>query len=304
MRDKARSAKHPEAETVLVPPKQNRWLNVLLATTALVSAFAIAIPSSAAEFQWEGGTSDDWSDGSNWIGGNAPGANDHVVIDTNIPNFPVIDATNVELTYTGADLNRPALVIGATGVGHLTISNGAELVQGGNAYIGRGASSNGVVLVSTESNWTIDGRLRVGSFGEGRLEISGGSVVSNTFSGIGDGGPNGDGEIHVSGSGSLLQNDTTITIGASGGSARLIIDDQGRVENTNGIIGGSGGKGIATVSGSGTVWENTGNLFIGQTGTGEGHLIAENGGRVSANEVVIANFWRYHRSTKHWCGGR
>ncbi|KWO47203.1 hypothetical protein WT98_01270 [Burkholderia territorii] len=74
-----------------------------------------------------------------------------------------------------------AMVIGNSGIGALTISNGGVVDASANStsYIGQAATGVGTVLVTSGAQWTMAGGLVVGNAGTASLTVSdGGSVIA------------------------------------------------------------------------------------------------------------------------------
>ena len=177
--------------------------------------------------------------------------------------------------------NSGNLVVGLSGNGTLTISNGGVVNSAGDG-IGVATGSSGSVLVTGPgSQWNNSGGLGIGP--GGTLTISAGGVV-NDAGGIF---VRANGAATVTGAGSQW-NTGFIEVGFGSGGAALTIQNGGVVNSFNGggggFIGTFGGTGTVTVSGAGSQW-NTGVLEVGAGGTGA--LTIQNGGVVSSTVGVI-----------------
>ncbi|CAN7385211.1 autotransporter domain-containing protein [Polaromonas sp. LjRoot131] len=178
------------------------------------------------------------------------------------------------------------LLVGNTGTGTLTVSNGGT-VSNVIGYLGFDAGSTGNATVTgANSTWTNSGPLTVGNLGQGTLTVSGGGAVSSSggFVGRASGST---GNATVTGAGATWANSSTLSVGFSG-TGTLTVSNGGTVSNTNGLIGwNQGSTGSATVTGAGSTWTNAGVLNVGRDGTGT--LAVSDGGRVSNTDGAIGD---------------
>jgi fibronectin-binding autotransporter adhesin len=196
-------------------------------------------------------------------------------------------------------LNSSALYVGCFNNGTLNIADGGA-VSNTNGYVGGvygvfmgDRSPTGAVTVSgSGSTWTNTGKLFVGYYGNGTLNITNGGTVSST-----DGDicfyPRGDtgtvtGVVTVTGANSTWTNSGSLTVGEDG-NAILNVRDGGCVSNTSGEIGNASGfvggsASVVTVSGAGSKWTNTGDLLV------RGSLSITGGGAVSNRDGTIGDF--------------
>ncbi|WP_199270359.1 autotransporter outer membrane beta-barrel domain-containing protein [Stappia indica] len=205
--------------------------------------------------------------------------------------------------------NLGDLVIGQYGDGALDILAGG-LVTGENGYIGARPGGVGEVTVSgadgsgNASTWSLrqgldiglegagtlnvtqgghvatDGRVGVGSWGQGTIELSDGATMSSYDAIIGI---TGRGEASLtSGASWTVADQFTVGLFAQGD---LRIEDGASLTSRQGYVGANaGGDGNVTVTG-GASWEITRfNLSLGNYGTGA--MTIEDGGRVYANGGV------------------
>ena len=78
-----------------------------------------------------------------------------------------------------------------------------------------------------------------------------------------------------------------LTIGPSGGTGSLNVDNGGRVESRHGFIG-KAGNGTAVVSGPGSTWDVDFQLFVG-SGDGTGNLTIEDGAAIADNVAIVSD---------------
>ena len=185
----------------------------------------------------------------------ATGSGSYVGYSAGSSGTVTVDGANSTWTMPGA------LMIGDSGTGSLTISNGGQLAtSGGSSYIGYSAGSSGTVSVSgTNSTWTMQSSLYVGNSGTGSLMISNGGQLATS----------GSSELYVGnfGSGSLTVSGGGYLVTARTGAPSASIGEQ------------SGALGSVTIQGPGSIWSNSGSLYVGNSGTGS--LMISNGGSMS-----------------------
>jgi len=176
--------------------------------------------------------------------------------------------------------------------GELTIADGGR-VENRDGYIGYAARGSATVS-GNASTWHNSGDLYVsaaiGGVSKGTLIIADGGRVENLTGYIGVLGLAGS-SVTVSGTdsegnASTWDNSGNLYVGLDT-SATLLIEDGGRVENTNGYIGTGNGNSSVTVSGTDTAgnastWDNSDTLVVGNSGSGT--LTIANGGRVLAGD--------------------
>ncbi len=197
--------------------------------------------------------------------------------------------------------NSSRLIVGETGDGALDITGGG-LVTNGLGNIGLRSGSTGAVTVSgfdpnsgTPSTWTNSGLLRVGSLGNGTLDITGGGLVTNTEGFIGSGlasthAVKVEGTNPNNGTPSTWTNFGALYVGEFG-NGTLDITGGGLVTNTDGFIGfGFTSTGAVTVEGSGSTWDTSNNLYVGGNqffAEGDGTLTISGGGLVTNTDGFI-----------------
>jgi T5SS/PEP-CTERM-associated repeat protein len=168
-----------------------------------VSAAALVAMSagSASANDWVGGTSADWTDGTNWSSGVAPVPADIIAIGTTTPNATVLGLVGPATVSVGST----TIGTGVGTTGNLTIQNGSILTSV-SARIGSSFPSTGTVTVTGPgSRWNISaGAFAVGFNGTGVLNIQDGAVVATGGSGTVLGGfPQGSGTLNIDGGGTL-----------------------------------------------------------------------------------------------------
>ncbi|WP_170145894.1 autotransporter domain-containing protein [Rhodoplanes elegans] len=261
-------------------------LSVLFATTALVS------PVVAADVTWTGpGT--DWFSGTNWSGGQTPSTSDTAVVNG-----------AVTATIAGQPASVDTVQLGTTATNaSLAIVNAGGLITAGWDNIGKAVGATATVTVTgTGSTWTASSGILVGVEGTGRIDVSGGAMVTSSALHLGrlatgsgtvtvDASTwitNGSVSVGYEGTGSMtLSNRATASFGAfqigmySGASGTLQIES-GATLTTSGAshVGNQANTtGTATITGAGSQWTSNGLLYLGLSGTGS--LTVANGGTFS-----------------------
>ena len=201
-----------------------------------VSAAALAAlsPRSAAAQGWTGATSNDWTVGSNWVGGAAPAAGGSVLITT---NSNVVLGVAAGATGTTGDFKLGGTVAGVTA--NLTIQNGAILTTTGASLTmgGNNGTTSTMTVTGAGSRWNINGIFNVSAIGTNTLNIENGATVVSTGR-IAVTSPAGTGSGTLNIRGGTLET-TNITIGNAGG--RVNYDNavvRARANNAN-FFGGT-----------------------------------------------------------------
>lgn len=168
------------------------------------------------------------------------------------------------------------LGIGVTGAGTLSITGGASLTSA-YSYLGQDTGGNGTGTVSgAGSTWTSTGALYVGNLGTGTLNIDNGGVVSSLEGVVG---PDGAGQVFITGSGSQWNTTGRLDIGLGD----ITIEDLAAVTSNDGIVG-NGAHGVATLR-TGASWHNVGQFTVGLFAQGE--LLIESGASVVSNQGYV-----------------
>ena len=134
-----------------------------LTITAASLLTALTAQLQAGFYDWQGGTSDDWSDNSNWQGGNGVGA-----------------ADTARIYNTGVTLAPASVLSGSASVTRVWLGNqsapesGALTVQSGATL-----STSGDFIVSQNSTLASSGAISVGN-GNGMIVRDSGNVTLNS----------------------------------------------------------------------------------------------------------------------------
>ncbi|WP_140984444.1 autotransporter domain-containing protein [Asticcacaulis tiandongensis] len=250
-------------------------------------------PVLAQTVTWQGGTSSDWQDGSNWSNGHVPANNTVVIAPSGGASNPVVD---------GGTAATGTIWLGSVDGANLTFQNGAQ-AESGTVTIGNRTNNGAVAGIHQETGiatatgigtvWNTDS-VTVGYYGKGTLNVSGGAVVSSANGlTIASMALNADatntGTVSVSGAGSKLVTTQGMSVGADG-KGDLNVSGGGRVESRSGSIGtNSGSNGTATFTGDDSFWNIVGsNLTVGQSGQGS-LTISDGAGVQTSHRVSIGN---------------
>ncbi len=188
--------------------------------------------------------------------------------------------------------NAWPLFVGYSGIGSVSVTNGAALTSGADTtgaagYLGYNAGSTGTVTVDgTGSKWTNSGSLTIGSGGTGTLKITNGSTVS--VSGTTTVGANG--AINFGSNGGTLTTGS-LYAGAPQLSGTGTITTSGIITDMNLVFDASHGASQTFATNGITVNLNlgsAGNLGVGYVGTGTlaisgGVDVASNNGYLGYN---------------------
>ncbi len=161
----------------------NQKRKMFFALAIVFGVLALGAPhAQAANKTWDGSTSTDWTDGTNWSSNSVPSGNDNIRIPGGLTNYPVISSTVTGLTGT------------------ITVNN---------------TGSNASLTVNTGGSLTLAGGLTISS--TGTLNVSGGTI-SMASNKITDNGTLNfsSGSVNVQdidGSGSISMTGGTLTIG-------------------------------------------------------------------------------------------
>jgi len=292
------------------------WMHRLfLASVSVTALTVLSAGSAAAQTNWTGAASSDWTNGANWSGGVVPTVGNNVGIDT-LSSNPTVLGVGGAVSGTTANL-----FIGTPGgTGSLTIQNGSTLTSNGLIRIGQGLGGTGVLTVTgTGSQWTTSvGLLIVGLSGTGTLNIQdGGQVTAQAGIRLGNNSA-GSGTLNISNGGALAT--TVLNKGSGAGQANfdngilrattnspsgfitgfagsqlnlaaggLTVDTAGFTIGTDTTSGFSGVGGL-TVTGGGIFNLAANNTYTGATVINAGSTLALLGvGSVASSSRVVAN---------------
>jgi T5SS/PEP-CTERM-associated repeat protein/autotransporter-associated beta strand protein len=208
----------------------------------------------------------------------------------------------VTVSGIGSRLDAKTYIeVGVLGEGTMEITNGGVVKSTTATYIGYGANASGsihsssakgtVIVSGAGSILDVGSLLSVGTYGNGRLEISNGGVVKTSYNTLIGYETGSTGAVTVSGSGSALNVGYALYVG-DGVTGTLDITDGGTVTSVNatriGLISyGLSGRGTVTVSGAGSTLEAGTYISVGDTKYAEGTLNIEDGGTVSSDHFRI-----------------
>jgi autotransporter family porin len=207
----------------------------------------------------------------------------------------------VNVSGTGSTWNsQGTTAIGDNGNGTLNISDGGT-VNALALRVGNGAGSEGTVNVDG-ATLNVTGSRSIGSgiignAGTGRLNITNGGTVSDSFTYIG--GAGGIGTVSVSGNGSVFNSNLNTIVG-NGGQGLIEVTDGG-VFNASvstspasalvlgfAVTPGNLNGGSVRIQGIGsTVNAMGGNTVIGENDPGT--ILLEDGGRLNTTDIIIAS---------------
>ena len=205
----------------------------------------------------------------------------------NIADYGQVNAGN---DFVPNPRRSAALIVSDFGNnGNLWVRNGSTMNNSGEGYIGLSYGSTGTATITgTGSQWNNSGRLFVGDYGYGTLNVEAGGKVNNENGFIGLNRYS-TGIVTVSGQGSQWINSSDLIVGGMG-KGTLSIEAGGFVSNSDGIVGSgrrrplpSSPIDVATVNGDGSQWHNSGELLVSPDGV----LNVEAGGLVSSENGFI-----------------
>ncbi|SEM97342.1 autotransporter domain-containing protein [Bradyrhizobium sp. OK095] len=184
--------------------------------------------------------------------------------------------------------NVGAVIVGNSGTGTLTVSNGGTVMSNGGTAGNFAGSSGSVTVTGANSVWGGGaGDITLGAYGSGSMVVSNGGRISNANAVLGQFAGS-TGTATVDGAGSSWTNAGAFQVGI-GGNGSVTISNGGAVVAADSFLGGSiGTVGTVTVTGTGSAFLNSGNILIANAGTGS--LTVANGGTVSAGgSITIAS---------------
>jgi len=206
------------------------------------------------------------------------------------------DAGESNAVLTVANSNSILTNSGDLFVGYLGTSNRMKVATGAsvansNGWIGwdPGSSNNSVLVTGTDSLWTNNGNLFIGSFGsDNTLTIqSGGKVIAGGRTSsvmIGNNTNSSGNSVLASGLGSTLSASEDLYVGFDGNSNSLTVSQGAVIGNSEGWIGWdpASSNNNVLVTGAGSLWSNQFGLIIGQQGSGNSLVISNGGGVLSS----------------------
>ena len=291
-------------------PKEAAWRKLLLAGTALT---AVTTCTTGHAADWTGAVSTNWFDAGNWSTNAVPSGFEPAIINTTSPNAPLISGgsassisglignavgSNGQVTVSGAGSQWTTdLTVGVNGRGTLNVLAGATVGSSSPIRLGSAIGSTGVINVNGSGSLLATGSdLQIGGLGSGELNVLNGGTVTSRFGSIGQFG-SATGTATVSGAGSTWTIDQLLTLGSAPGSLGTLTIEAGGSVLVNQVLNGAfsiaigngpGGTGNLTVIGSGSALTTPGRIGVGYFGNGT--LNMSNGGTVTADSVLLAQF--------------
>lgn len=193
------------------------------------------------------------------------------------------------------------LIVGETGSGIVNVTNGADLFTDG-AILGGSAPGNlgdGTVVVDgTGSTWQDTGRVFIGRYGTGSLELTNGGTLTSA-GGLVANEAGSTGTVTIEGPGSSwtangdgVAGRGTIQIGNLG-NGTLFVRDSGAIASVDGYVGSeAGSNSAATITGSGSTWTNSRDFFVGHNSGAVGTITVSQGGKLTADgHMQIGNLF-------------
>ncbi|WP_320407088.1 autotransporter outer membrane beta-barrel domain-containing protein [Yersinia proxima] len=190
---------------------------------------------------------------------------------TALAMIPVISFADIAVT---GDVNQSnptnpswaipdSLIVGNVTSGTLTVSNGGSLTSGISAtnsnYIGKVAGSTGQVnIIGQGSQWTTNGGLVIGNFGNGSLRILDGGVVTSQSNADIGANNTASGYVEVSGKDSRWSINDGLEM--EGHNSTMLISNGAVV--TSGYTYMDADVGLVNVTGSGSRWDNKNSLIV------------------------------------------
>ncbi|MDB6094632.1 MAG: Autotransporter-associated beta strand repeat protein [Verrucomicrobia bacterium] len=189
---------------------------------------------------------------------------------------------NGTLTITGSVSHPSAdVTVAANATNHATL-----VVSGGGDFSTNqgfvGESGDGIATIDgVGSTWTVADELIVGAFdaaGSGLLNITNGGLIAANRGSIGY---QGNGQVIMSGAGSVWNNNTYLYVGSSSGHGLLQLSNGAIVSSASAAVGLNGGVGQVTVTNT-AVWNVNGPLS-GGTNLGTAQIQLSNHGILNVN---------------------
>ena len=234
----------------------SRWLATLLAGTSLMGATA------ARATIWDGSTSTDWNDPTNWVGDNGTGGS-NAEININAPRAII----SANLVGTPVDI-----LVGNGGgtMGRLDHTAGTAATGAGNWML-VGRQNGGTGIYNLANTAATGGTLTGYGLGSGTMNVGSATGTGGRLyvGGANYAGSIGNGTVNVNTTGTLsIKND--LAIGSAGGTG-VVNFDAGTITtggwNFFGKVEGDVVGGVGTFNMSGGTMTNTGRQYVGQGNT-------------------------------------
>jgi len=224
------------------------------------------MPAEAATIVWDGSSSPDWADGSNWLGGLVPGATEFAYVDT-LNTSPVVIGAGVNEAVSGFWFISSA-------ASNVTISGGGMLTSG-IGLVGLAAGETGVLVITgAGSQLNTTNTLTVGAIGTGTIDVLSGGALSDGSVALGaDFGASG--TVNVDGAGSIWSSTNNLVVVGSQGTGTASVTNGGAMTAAGHLAIGedAGGSGTVSVSGVGSKAEIAFSVTAGHSGTGAFNIL-------------------------------
>jgi outer membrane autotransporter protein len=262
------------------PARRRIGLAILLLSTTALTGLA-AGPARAADTTWDGSTSTDWFDPSNWDTNAVPTAADNVFVSIDQSgNFPVVIGTGAEADHVLIGVDDDGF-LGVSGVAlnAVAVSVGSEFGTQGLLGVVAGGS-----VVTTGDFIAGDAGNGIADFGAGtNLTVGGITAVAKSN------GPGGELNFHDGATGVL--DEVAVATGQST-QGRLKVESGADVDVTTLVLGGlPDANATVLVDGAGSTLDIAGYLSVGDQGIAT--LNVSDGGQVvladNSNAAIIGS---------------
>ena len=273
-----------------------------IARLTAVSVVVLAFTQSAFCISWNAAAGGSFQNGANWNGGVVPGPADTALFDVGNLVYTVSfaggptnnrlivgrDDVNFDLggfTYTLTFPTTPSIVVGEIGSDNavLTVNNGT--LAGIDATLGKNLSSVGVMNIPVGGTLPLSNQLLVGDAGTGTLNITGGSVSSNTATLASQVGSNG--SVTLNGPTAQWSNTGSTRMGA-GSSNLTVLGGASFITTSLTIADTFDSTADVLLDGPTSQITVTGQLMMSSLG-GQSLLTVSNGGTLSTGAGIIGN---------------
>lgn len=183
-------------------------------------------------------------------------------------------------------VNTDQLIVADNGEATLSVNEGATMSTS-RLRVGRNAGSSGSVFVNGVGSHVQSSSLDIGEFGDGRLLIAGGAMVTSNNSHLASSETGaGRSEVRVEGAGSSLNIQGALYAGQDGIST-LDVQSGAQLSTLTAHAGVNNiSSSVINIDGQGTSWTNLDAINIGHRG--DGQLNITNGAQVNSGSVNIA----------------
>ncbi len=278
------------------------WVVRILTMQVLATVAMLTLASQAVAVTWYDAAGGTFQDGANWGGGVMPGPADFSLFDLGSQTYTVNFAANVNnrqlivgrdnvtfdfagFAYDLTQTTPESIFVGqiASDSAVLTLTNGT--LSGVDATVGQTAGSTGDLNVPTGGTLALSGDLWMGELGSGSMNVTGGTVNTNTTWVAKDAGSFGD--VLLTGPTALWTNSNSVVMGA--GTSTLTVEN-GATLNTNRLTIASTFSGTADVVLDGSTSQiNIANELTMSSLGGTSTMTVRNGADLTSGNGIIAN---------------